>query len=78
MDGKRSGSQQGESLLEEEVLDSGNGLKSFSGDFGFTASVESIFEDLSPETVSNKDQPSSPLENVNRPRIEFKEQGGLE
>ena len=60
------------------MLDSGNGLKSFRGERGFTASVEIIFDDLSPAIVSVKYQSSSPLEDVNRPRVEFGEQGELE
>ena len=78
MDGKRSGSQPGESLLEEEVLDSGNGLKSFGGNSEFTVMVESNFEDLYPATAYDKDQPSSPLENMSSPRVKFGEQGSLE
>ena len=76
--GKRSGSQLGESFLEEVVLDTNTGLKSFSGHIGVTASVEIIFEDLSPVTAPVDDQFASSLESMGRPRVEFGEQGGLE
>lgn len=60
------------------MLDSGNGLTSFGEDTGFTASVESIFENLSPAILSAKDQMFSPWESADLSRVEFEEQGGLE
>ena len=77
MDLKRSGSQPGELLFEEKVLDPGNGLNVFDGDSGFTTFVGIIFEDLTPVTAYDKDRRSSPFENMSSSRVEFGKQGNL-
>ena len=76
-DGKRSGLQPGGAFLEEAVLKTDIGLKSFSGDVSFATSTKSIFEDLSPSTVPGRNKFTSSLESMDQLRVDFREQGGL-